>query len=137
MKTHEIALTRLLLAGLLSVGFLAAAAEENSAPSNDRTRIGYKSPQAALATLRMKPRVTEREENDWIVLNDKDDNTIWSITTDAHPAHPTAVKRAFVERDGGVYVEMGVLCGASKDVCDHVVMQFQEIDDKLRRSFEH
>ncbi len=136
MKTHEIALTRLLLASLLSVGFLATAAEENSAP-NDRPRIGYKSPQAALAALRTKPGVTEREENDWIVLNDKGDNTIWSITTDAHPAHPTAVKRAFVKRGGAVYVEMGVLCGASKDVCDHVVMQFQEINDNLRRSFEH
>jgi hypothetical protein len=137
MKTHEIALTRLLLVSLLSVGFLATAAEENSASSNDRTSIGYKSPQAALVALRMKPGVTEREENDWIVLNDKDDNTIWSITTDAHLAHPTAVKRALVARDGGVYVEMGVLCGASKDVCDHVVMQFQEINDNLRRSFEH
>lgn len=137
MKNHGMALTRLLLASLLSVGFFATAAGENSAPSKDRARIGYKSPQAALAALRMKPGVTETEENDWIVLNGKDENTIWSITTDAHPAHPTAVKRAIVKRDGGIYVEMDVQCGASKEVCDHVVMQFREINDNLRRSFDH
>ncbi len=99
--------------------------------------IGYKSPAEALADLKAKPGVTAREENDWIVLHDSANNTIWSITSDAHPAHPTALERAIVAREGQVLVEMNVLCGASREICDQVVAQFQQINQGLRDGLQN
>ena len=126
-------LQKVLLMGLLG-GIPVAAAQSTGLPEVKRTGIEYKSPQAALEALRAKPGVTEREENDWVVL--EDENTLWSIATVAHPAYPTAVKRAVVEKGGHVFVEMSVVCGASKEICDQVVLQFRELNENLRRSFE-
>jgi hypothetical protein len=118
---------------LLSFGLLfcpcSFAQEIPESPSAD---IGYPNPDAALKALRDKPGVTIREQNDWIVLSDTAEHTIWSITSDRHAAHPTVVKRAFVERDGGVNVAMTILCGSSKETCDRVVRQFQELNDNVR-----
>lgn len=98
--------------------------------------IGYASPDAALAALRKMPDTTLREENDWLVAHDKANATLWSITTDKHPAHPTAVKRTLTERDGAVVIKTNVMCGAQKDVCDKVVQQFQQINDGLRQEVQ-
>jgi hypothetical protein len=56
---------------------------------------------------------------------------LWSITTQDNPAHPTAVKRAVVKRDGAVYIDMRVKCGASKSTCDAIVQQFQALNAQL------
>ncbi|WP_447938814.1 hypothetical protein [Pseudoxanthomonas mexicana] len=113
---------------------LAALMASASATAGD---IGYASPEAALTALRAMPDTTVREENDWFVVHDKENATIWSITSEKNPAHPTAVKRAFVARDGGVSIEMNVMCGAQKEVCDVVVEQFRQINDGLRQRMQH
>lgn len=113
---------------------LAALMASASAMAGD---IGYASPEAALTALRAMPDTTVREENDWFVVYDKANTTVWSITSEKHPAHPTAVKRALVTRDGAVSVEMNVMCGVQKDVCDDVVEQFQRINDGLRQRMQH
>ncbi|WP_192312345.1 molecular chaperone DnaJ [Pseudoxanthomonas sp. PXM02] len=124
---------RLALVAMLGLGISAAAFAQDIAESPD-SDIGYASPEAALEALRNKPGVTLKEQNDWVVLNDRETLTLWSITTAQHPAHPTAVKRAVLEKDGGVYLDMQVKCGASKAVCDEVVRQFQQLNDGIRKS---
>ena len=117
----------------LSITFLLAVAWFSPASAGG---IGYKTPAAALADLKSKPGVTVREENNWIVLNDSENHTIWSITTEKHPAHSTAIKRTFVKRDGQLFSQMNVLCGASKETCDQVVAQFRQIDLDMREKLQ-
>jgi hypothetical protein len=117
----------------MPVMLLAALMASASAMAGD---IGYASPEAALTALRAMPDTTVREENDWFVVYDKANATIWSITSEKNPAHPTAVKRAFVARDGGVSIVTNVMCGARKEVCDVVVEQFQQINDGLRQRMQ-
>jgi hypothetical protein len=105
--------------------------EASEIPETPQSDIGYSSPEAALKILRQKPGVAIREENNWIVITDRSENTIWSISAAAHPAHPTAVKRTFVERNGAVYADMKIMCGATKDACDQVVRQFEALNEKL------
>ena len=105
-------------------------------PSVSALEFGYGTPAEALEDIKSKPGVTARTEHDWIVLNDASSNTIWSITTDRHPAHSTAIKRTIARRDGQLFVEMNVRCGASKEVCDQVVAQFQQINEDIAARFQ-
>jgi hypothetical protein len=105
-------------------------------PAFGGENIGYPSPEAALAALRAKPGVTFREENDWIVAQDMADTTLWSITTENNRAHSTAVKRAFVERNGSIYIDTNILCTASKEICDQVAATFKQINADLQRQVQ-
>ena len=105
-----------------------------AAPDSAANDIGYPSPDAALAALRLKPGVRMREENDWYVANDPAENSFWSIAQPTHPAHPTAVKRSLVQDASGVRLVMKVRCGAPKAACDAVVHQFEQINEALRQS---
>lgn len=126
--------TRTLLAVLgLGVGVVAFAQD---VPDAADAGIGYASPEAALEALRNRPGVALKEQNDWFVLTDTAASTVWSIATPRHPAHPTAVKRAFIQKDGAVFVKMDVQCGASKAVCDQVVQQFQSLNAGIQRSLD-
>lgn len=100
-------------------------------PEQPGADIGYPTPDAALRVLRAKPGVSIREENDWYVVSDKKAGTLWSITKPGHPAHPSAVKRTFTERDRALYLDMKVMCGGSKQACDDLVRQFQQINADL------
>jgi hypothetical protein len=95
--------------------------------------IEYPTPDAALAALRVKPGVTVREENDWYVFHDSSENTFWSITQPANPAHPSAVKRTLYEEGGSVRMKTSILCGASVEICDSLNRSFQEADASLRQ----
>ena len=97
----------------------------------DSADVGYATRDDAVAALRAKPGVTERSQNDWLVFSDRDANTIWSITEEAHPAHPTIVKRTFVEKDGAVLVDMRIKCGASKADCDEIAQVFSDLNKRL------
>lgn len=123
-----------LVASLIALSAISFGSAAQGVPESPDADIGYSSPGAALAALRNKPGIAVREQNDWVVLSDNGEHTIWSITSAPHPTHPTAVKRSFVERDGAVFVEMDIQCGASKSVCDQVVLQFQAANDNVRKS---
>lgn len=118
---------------LLGLGVATAAVAQDMPDAAD-TGIGYASPEAALEALRNRPDVTFKEQNDWFVLTDAAANTVWSIDTSRHPAHPTAVKRAFIQKDGAVFVKMDVQCGASRAVCDQVLQQFQSLNAGMQRA---
>lgn len=117
----------------------AFADPRQAQPASERSRpyeIGYSSPQTALDALKSKPGTKIREENDWIVIQDPEDSAIWSITAPAHPAHPTAVKRAPFEKDGAIYIGMDVKCGADRSTCDRVVEQFREMNARLQSAMQ-
>jgi hypothetical protein len=97
------------------------------------TDIGYSSPAAALSALRAKPGVVVTEKGGWIVLQDKSENTLWTIAEPGNPAYPTAIKRYIANRT----LEMKVLCEASKQICDNTVRQFQALNQNAINSAEH
>lgn len=101
-------------------------------PERD-AKLGYKTPEEALAGLRQKPGVRIYERHGWTVAEDKPDNAVWSFTPSGHPAHPAVVKRYAYEEKGAVYVRMGVICGASKEACDALVREFNALTERAAK----
>jgi len=126
---------------LLVVGKVAAEdppqplSPEASSTATD-TSIGYESPQAALEALKAKPDVEIRHKQGWTIVNDQATRTLWSFTPDGHPAHPSAVKRSVLFRDGAVYLDLNVLCLSTKDACDALVRDFQTLNDRVRNEMQ-
>jgi hypothetical protein len=99
--------------------------------------IGYPSVAAALADLHSKPEVIFREEGGWTIAEDRSHYTLWSFATEGDPAYPSAVKRTAVqEADGSVTMNMNVLCEATQDVCDKLVANFNELNERAQDSLK-
>lgn len=93
--------------------------------------IGYKTVAEALSAMRAKPGVSIRNERGWIVIDDSSSNTFWSFSPPDYPAYPAAVKRTLIEKDGGISLNMRVLCQASKGACDALVEEFQKLNQRI------
>lgn len=123
---------------VFSVFLLSSLAHANDSAVKKQAQtgsgIGYPSPAAALTALRAKPGVSVKEENGWIIANDPDEKALWTFTTAGHPAHPAAVKRLVIEKDGAAHIQMSVTCGAQKAACDRLVQQFKELNESISRS---
>ena len=117
----------------------AAAEDAPRSPSSESipdaavNSIGYESPQAALDALKATPGVEIRENQGWTIVNDQANRTLWSFTPVGHPAHPSAVKRSVLFRDGAMYLDLNVLCLGTKDACDALVRDFQALNERVRR----
>lgn len=111
-------------------------AHEGGLPESPAIHIPYKSPAAALAAVGAKPGVVTEEKEEWFILNDKAENSLWSITKPGHFAHPTAVLRRTYEQNGQVFIGMDVKCGNTKENCDRVVQQFIDLNNKIREQFK-
>lgn len=96
------------------------------------TDIPYATPDAALTALRALPQVRERQDNDWVVLQDLQGQVFWSVTLPGNGWHPSIVRRQLREQQGEVSVDMQVRCGAAKDDCDRLVQVFQANNEHLR-----
>jgi hypothetical protein len=116
-----------LFIGLL-VPFLAAAQGLPEQPND----IGYSSPAAALSAVRSKPGVVITEKDGWIVLEDRSENALWTIAKPGNPAYPSAIKRYVANKE----LHMKVLCEASKQACDSMVMQFQDLNRQIVKSLQ-
>ncbi|MBW8310961.1 MAG: hypothetical protein K0M64_02900 [Rhizobium sp.] len=126
----------LLFAVLLAPAFASepddSHAQDGGLPESPAINIPYESPAAALAAVRAKPGVVTEEHEEWFVLNDSAESSVWSITKPGHFAHPTVVLRRTYERDGQVFIGMDVKCGSSKRNCDRVVQQFIALNNQIR-----
>ena len=139
MKTHgltHVALVmhdaRCLLAICMLLAASPAAAEDPAPiPEAEESSIGYATVAEALAALKAKPGVEISNEDGWTII--ADGLALWSFTPEVHPAHPTAVKREVIERDGKVVIEMAVLCQSTKEPCDQLVREFAERNENMRR----
>lgn len=106
----------------------AARADEAPLPE-DENGVGYASVAAALADLRTRPGVKFRTENGWTVAEDMKNRTIWSFAPAGHPAYPSAVKRQLVEDGAGTSLGMSVSCEATKEPCDALVREFEQLNN--------
>lgn len=103
--------------------------------------LGYKgqSPEGLgvgelLAQLKSNPEVQIRTERGWQIAEVKSERALYSFTPETHPAHPSYVKREVVEKDGAIYIETSAMCGADKNVCDQLIRDFIELNNKVKKS---
>ena len=120
-----------LLAQCVSVLAMTLAA---SAQPEDQSGIGYPSVASALEAMRVKSGVNVSVQSGWTVVEDATTMTIWSFTPPAHPAHPTAVRRAVIQRGDDIFVEMKIKCESTKPACDRLVADFQELNNRMRET---
>lgn len=120
----------------LALMLAATAASAQQAPLQESTQssIEYASPGAAYRALRADPGVQFRADHGWVIAEDLGHDTVWTFSPQGDPAFPAVVKRHIVERDGKLMLQMGVLCGASKEVCDDFVRRFQRLNEEMARS---
>lgn len=119
---------------LLLAAYAHAADVQPTPPQEAEGTIGYDSVDAALSALRAKTDVEVIVDHGWTIATDHREKTIWSFAPNGHPAFPAAVKRTLVERDGTLFVRMAVLCEASKTACDRLVVEFNELNERMRAS---
>jgi hypothetical protein len=126
---------------LLAVG--KAVANDPPQPSSPEplpeaagTSIEYDSPHAALEALKAKPGVEIRSKQGWTIVNDEATRTLWTFTPEGHPAHPSAVKRSVLFRDGALYLDLNVRCLSTKTACDNLVREFQALNDRVRSQMQ-
>lgn len=99
--------------------------------------IGYASVADALTALKARRDVDISVRDRWTIVSDPTNNAFWSFTPPSHPAHPAAVKRTILERDGAFYVLMTALCQAEKFACDKLVAEFQVLNERMRQDIAH
>ena len=110
------------------------AEDSNLGYQGEGKRAGYESPLETLERLKNDPNSKIRKNRGWTVINDEKNRTIWSFPPDNHPAYPSAVKREVVSKDGKIYLETSVSCKGKKKVCDKLVQDFIELNNKVMKS---
>ena len=103
-------------------------------PEAPSSTIGYPNVTAALAGLHAKRGVVFSSNNGWTIAEDEADKTIWSFPSAGDPAYPSAVKRQLVQTNAGVEMNMNILCQSTKEACDNLVRQFQQLNAQARDS---
>ena len=103
-------------------------------PETGNDTVGYKTVDEALADLRVKPGIELTDRQGWTIATDREAKTIWSFTPRGHPAFPAVVKRTVTEHDGSVFIRMGILCQSDKLACDQLVVEFNQMNERMRAS---
>jgi hypothetical protein len=124
------------LFALLFVISNCASAQVTPLPEIDRSNIEYESPADALVALRSKPGVEISVQGGWTIAYEPASHVIWSFTPEKHAAYPSVIKRAIVEKDGSVFINMDVKCKASKEICDELVRDFIQLNENMRSSMQ-
>ena len=105
-------------------------------PEQPDSTVGYPTVAAALQDLRSRPGVVISEQHGWTVADDEISKTLWSFPPLGNPAYPSAVKRQIVDANGGVTLQMSVLCEAGKAACDDLVRDFQALNSQMTQSLK-
>lgn len=107
-------------------------------PETSESNIGYPNVAAARKALLAKPGIEVMKQNEWVVINDATgpDLTIWHFTPEAHEAHPAAVRRTTLEKDGYLHLKMDVHCEAAKPDCTALLVEFRKINDRIREQMK-
>ena len=87
-----------------------------------------------LSKLKSDPEVNVRVERGWQIAEVKSERALYSFTPESHPAHPSYVKREVVEKDGSIFMETSARCGAEKTVCDQLIRDFIELNNKVKEN---
>lgn len=104
----------------------------------EKSSIGYNTVLEALIALKENPAAQVGYSDGWIVvtLEEKGNYVLWSFTPESHQAHPTAVRREVIEKDGQVFIKMSALCQSTKPECDQLISEFEKLNDDIRQSIQ-
>jgi len=111
---------------LIGVSIAAATADEVSS-------IGYRTVQIAFDDLKDKDGVEISVQGGWTIIQDEGNENLvlWSFTRGSHPAHPAAIKRQIIQRDGRYFIKMDALCQAEKAACDQLMSEFEQLNQRI------
>lgn len=93
--------------------------------------VGYPTVAAALDALKARGDVSISVQGGWTIAEDQAAHVIWSFTPPDHPAHPAVVRRALVQKDGALNMDMTALCQASKEACDKLMGEFKALNARM------
>ncbi len=113
------------------------AADQPLPEANENT-IGFPTVAEAMDALQKKQGTTRRVQEGWVLIEDfaSGEMTLWSFTPSSHPAHPSAVKRTFLTREGATHLQMSVRCEAEKTPCDQLVRDFEKLNAEMTRAIK-
>jgi hypothetical protein len=118
-----------------SIAFTSCTASPPQPPKAANRGIPYGSVADAFAAEKARGDVQISEQAGWIIVSDEPQQTVWSFTASAHPAHPAFVRRSVVRKGDALSVETTVLCEAETSACNKLVSEFQSLNDRMRQDF--
>jgi hypothetical protein len=128
MQRYMIATLILLICGVA----LANDLPSGPLPEVRDSQVGYKTVADALADLSNRKNVEISNVRGWTIIADRANFTLWSFAPASYPAYPAVVKRTVTSRTGGgSMVNTSVLCEASKEACDQLVLEFNALTNRL------
>ena len=98
-----------------------------------RTAPNTESTSETLDRLKNDPNVEIRQNEGWTIASSRAASTLWSFTPENHPAHPSFVKREVVKENGSIFIRTTAKCGAEKLVCDQLIRDFIELNNRVRK----
>jgi hypothetical protein len=111
--------------------FLMAAIMTEAASAQQGSGVGYPTVAAALEALKTKSDVSISVQGGWTIADDKAAHAIWSFAPAGHPAYPAVVRRALVQKDGFINMDMTALCQAAKEPCDKLMEEFKALNARM------
>lgn len=102
-----------------------------AAQAGAQDSVGYPTVADARKAIVALPGAKKSEQQGWLIVEHMP--VLWSFTPAGHEAHPSAVKRTVVQRDGRIDLDMVVLCEAPKPACDRLVADYKAINDQMKR----
>lgn len=119
----------LALLAFAAEGGAPAAADGEPKLIIDAAGFPYASVDAAMDAL-LDNRETEIQvKQGWTEVTGMLDgvHTHWAFTPSSHPAHPAAVRRTPLEKDGEIWVQMTYRCEAKqREACDALIEEFRK-----------
>ncbi len=94
--------------------------------------FGYNTVLQALEALKSDPNADVSEFNGWVIVSETTNKALWSFAPKEHPAYPSVVRRAVVEKDGQIGITTQVSCAAKKSICDSLVKDFMTLNKKIK-----
>lgn len=116
-----------------AIAALILAFASTSALAEPESGVGYPTVQLAVSALRADPEAKGGLQNGWYVIYvEKGINEgIWHLTSQQHSAHPSAVRRLLKDKDGQLFIDMRILCGGEKTVCDQLADDSRKMNEQI------
>ena len=101
--------------------------------------IGYRTVADAHVALRKDPNAKFSTQEGWVIVDVRSgpNSGLWSFTPNTHPAHPAVIKRTPIEVGGSIFLNMQVHCEAAKRACDHLVEEFKQLNEQMKRDIQN
>lgn len=127
-------MSKFLIIAFLTFLMGACASIEKSEMGYEGYKRSVETVEETLVRLRKDPFISVRKDRGWTIATKEAGGVVWSFTPLEHPAHPSFVKREVIEKDGSIYIDTSARCGAQKHVCDKLVQDFIQLNNKVRES---